>query len=164
MRLQRRVERIENGALPSQDRHRRHHGSECGDPESDPPEPPAGGSAEAFLGKYVPEPHDEEGREDERHEDAVRRHRHVVERLAPLRKVDVRHRQPLKHAHGRREAEGRDGDADVRERKRMAVGHRVGPHLTMSLPTMAWCIRPQYSLQAIGYSPGRAKVTVNWLT
>ena len=45
------------------------------DPEREPADASAGDPPEALLGEHVAEPHDEERREDQRHEDAVRRHR-----------------------------------------------------------------------------------------
>src|SRR4051812_28133201 len=164
MRLHRRVEGVEDRALPEQDRDRRHDGACSREPEGGPPEAASGDPSQAFRGEHVAEPHDEERREHERHQHAVRRHRQVIERLAPHRKIDVGDRERLQHAHRRGDGERRDGDADMRERERMPVGHSRGAHFTITLPTIAWCIRPQYSLQAIVCSPGVSNVTVNWVT
>ena len=72
-------------------------------------------------------------------------------------------RQPLQHAHRGRDRKRRHGDRQMRRGERVGTRHgRSG--LTISLPTIAWCPMPQYSLQVIRYSPGRVNVVVNWLT
>ena len=89
----------------------------------------------------------------------MRGHGDVVERFAPQREIHVRNRQPLQQTHERRQAEGRDRDGDVHQREGVAA-----LHFTTTLPTIAWCINPQYSLHAIVCSPGVSNVTVTCVT
>ena len=123
MRLHRRIEGVEHGALSSQDRHGGHHRPGGRDPETRPADAAPGDPSEALFREHVAEPHDEERREDERHQDAVRRDRDVVEGFAALRKIDVGYRQPLQRAHDGSDAERRHGDADVSKRESVPVLH-----------------------------------------
>src|SRR5208282_2833167 len=163
MRLHRRIEGIEHAALPAQDGDRGRHRSPETQREGDPGQPAAGDPSQTFLRERVTQSHDEEGGEDQRHEHAVGSHRQIVERFAAMRKRYVGDRERLQHAHGRGYGEGRYRDPNVGGRQGMPSVHG-NSFLTISLPTMLWCMVPQYSLQPIRYSPGFLKVTVNWLT
>jgi hypothetical protein len=126
MGLEWRIERVEDGALPAQNRHRCQRGADDGEPEARPRQRLADEPAEARLGEHIAQSHDEERREDQRHQHAVGRDQQVVQRFAALRKLDVGDRQRLERPHERGEGERGDSDPDVRGGERVGSRHFFG--------------------------------------
>jgi hypothetical protein len=114
VRLERRVEGVQYRSLAGDDDHGGHDRSRQRDPERDP--------SEAFARKrlckrgardHVAQPHDEERCENERHQDPVGGHRHVVDLRRTEREVGARTRKGLHDRHARTYAEGANCDEDV---------------------------------------------------
>lgn len=140
MRAERRIERVQHRARAREDRERGHHGADERDPESGPSPPESSHAAQRRVCHEVAERHDEESREDERQEHAVRRHRHVVEPGRTEGQLEAGSRQRLHHGHHRAEREGRHRDPDIGQResrrrwRRADRAHRDGS--TMTVPCM----------------------------
>ena len=114
MRLEWRIERVQHGGFAGQnDRHRRQR-AQHGNPERDPGRAAhRQRGAQSVLRDDVPEAHDEECGEDERHQGAVRRDRHVIHAGRPEGQVQVGAGERLHDGHCRGHPERRDGNADV---------------------------------------------------
>ena len=92
----------------------------------------------------------------------MRGHQDVEELFAALGKLDAGDRQGLQQSETDGDRESGDGDREVRSREPVPAVHDDASS-AISTPCISWCSRPQYSWQAIRYSPG-AKLIVNWVT
>ena len=133
MSHQRRVEGVEHGAGPRQNRRRRQERADDGDPESCPRPGVAGDPAERGIGHEIAQRHDEERREDQCQEHAVCRHRQVVDAGRAERQLDAGASERLHHCHHRPHGEGGHRDPEVGQHQPRRRGHRAALHDDRSL-------------------------------
>ena len=153
---QRRVEGVEYGARARQNRRRGHQRADDRDPESRPRPGGAGDPAERGVGDQVTERHDEERREDQGQQHAVRGDREVIQTRRAEKQLHASARERLHHGHHRAHGEGGHCDPEVGEHQPRRGRQRAAS--TMIDPCIRWWASPQYSLQTTRYSPGVSNV------
>ena len=131
VRLHRRVERVQHARLEREHGGEGHQGPNDCDRVGHAGQCSGRQASDLGIDHDVAKRHDEKRREHERHQDPVRRDRHVIHARRPVRHVEAGATQCLHHCHARRHAEGnnchpeiRQDQITVREQPRAARGRR----------------------------------------
>ena len=139
-RLHRRIEGVQDAGLHREDRNGGHHQSHHRRGPADPGQARRPEGPQLLLGGGVAQAHDEKGREDERHQHPVCRHRHVVHPCRAVRDLEVGTADGLHHRHRGSHTEGEDrhpevGEDDPALREELGLsGHGILPRCRWSRP------------------------------